>query len=104
MSDREDFDDWLVAMDDKLEMLLAEVPEAISDQLDYSVGSLSVLETWLLSSFTSAEHILKADKHLLDRLSCYVGETFRKNIGGAWTIDYSDEDDVFYGLPVISRD
>lgn len=31
----------------------------------------------------------------------YVGQVFRKKLGGKWTIDYSDKKNAFYGLPQL---
>jgi hypothetical protein len=104
MNKRQQFEEWLVGMDDKLDLLRDEVPKEVADKMDYSPESLSALERWLLSAYGSVDKVVQSDKYLLDRLSCYVGETFRKNTGGIWTIDYSDQDSVYYGLPVLQRE
>lgn len=104
MDQIDDFDAWLVAMDDKLEQLMDELPVEVSEALDYSPASLSVLEGWLLQNFATMEAVVEKDRYLLDRLSCYVGETYRRALGGQWTVDFSDPDNVFCGLPILVND
>ena len=98
-----EFDDWLIAMDNKLEQLFDEVPGSVARRLDYSPESLSALESWLLENFTPSGWARTENKRLLDRVTCYVGETFRKSLGGKWTIDKSDGTGVFFGVPVIVK-
>lgn len=110
------FQAWLSAMDDVLKAFLRELPEQVSAKLDYSVESLNVLETWLLERYPEGEEadaIARMMKWtsildpatvppILDSVGRYVGETFRKNIGGRWWLDI--DVDVFgvYGeLPLI---
>jgi hypothetical protein len=104
MDIRDNFEDWLVAVDDKLEQLLTvDVPAELARKLDYTPGSLPPLESWLLEKFPSPESALQADKYLIDRVACYVGETIRRNAGGIWTIDDSQPDNAYFGLPVVQR-
>jgi len=103
MIDRE-FEEWLIAMDDKLVELMNEVPVELSEKLDYSPESLAALEKWLITAYPSTESIMESDKYFLDRLACYVGETFRKNTGSLWSIDFSDDQNAFYGIPVVKRE
>jgi hypothetical protein len=101
---KNDFDEWLTFMDDRLEQLFSESPSHITSLLDYSPKSLTVLENWLMSLYKSPDEIPDTDKYFIDKVSCYVGETFRKNIGAKWTIDLTNQEDVYYGLPVIERE
>lgn len=97
-----EFEEWLSFMDDKIEELLEELPRKVRTQLDYSPKSLAVLEEWLLSTYATPEEIKNEEnKHFLDRIGCYVGECFRKKLGGKWEINNTDPADVFYGLPVV---
>lgn len=95
------FEEWLIMMSDKLDQLARELPREVSDALDYSSNSLAILESWLISSYASPEAMMESDKYLLDRVACYVGECFRKKLGGRWTIDNSDPERAYYGLPVV---
>lgn len=104
MTTRDEFDDWLIAMDNKLDQLTEELPRDVADRLDYTPASLSVLERWLLGHYSSLEEIIDTDKYLLDRLSCYVGETLRKTVGGTWSIGDADDANAFAGLPIIKRE
>ena len=39
---------------------------------------------------------------MLDYLTIYIGETFRKYIGGKWFIDLKNKKNAFYGMPVVT--
>ena len=45
---------------------------------------------------------LIAQKKLLDYITIYIGETFRKYIGGKWYIDLENKKNVFYSMPVLT--
>ncbi|MBN8602803.1 MAG: hypothetical protein J0M26_17335 [Planctomycetes bacterium] len=101
---RDDFEHWLFEMDDHLKKFIDILPTDISSKLDYSTGSLSFLEGWLLSKYGSVNEILKeSEKQTLDMVARYVGETFRKNLGGIWNIDLKNKKNVFYRMPVIEK-
>lgn len=101
---RDDFEHWLFEMDDHLKEFIDILPTDISSKLDYSTGSLSFLEGWLLSKYGSVNEILKeSEKQTLDMVARYVGETFRKNLGGIWNIDLKNKKNVFYRMPVIEK-
>ena len=34
-------------------------------------------------------------------MTVYIGETFRKYIGGKWFIDLENKNNVFYSMPVL---
>ena len=75
----------------------------IREKLDFSPESLLIVEKYILDTYDSMDAILADDQsEALNGLSIYVGQTFRKNLGGIWTIDFEDEDDADYGLPIIS--
>jgi hypothetical protein len=101
---RDDFEYWLFEMDDKLAMLMEYLPAEVSEKLDYSVSSLTLLERWLLNSYPSVRSILKeSEKETLDQLSRYVGETIRKNLGGIWNIDLKNKKNVYFRIPVVQQ-
>lgn len=101
---RDDFEFWLFEMDDCLAEFICSLPTDISAKLDYSADSLSILETWLLSQYENVHKVLKdSEKLTLDMTARYVGETFRKKLGGIWNIDLKNKKNVYYRMPVIER-
>lgn len=99
---REEFEVWLIHMDDQLEVFLNSFDEPIKSQLDFSPGSLDVIEGWLLDNFKTYQELQEVKyKKLVDLLARYIGETFRKNIKGKWDMNLTDPNYVFYGMPII---
>lgn len=99
----DDFQLWIFNMDDRLEWLRKTLPAELIGRLDYSVESLALLESWILQRYESIEDIKQATEiQLTDALASYVGETFRKQIGGHWDIDLENKQNAYYGLPVIT--
>lgn len=91
-------------MDDRLEELPRVLPTDVSTKLDHTLASLYPLEEWVLKKYASVQEILReSEKVLLDILACYVGETFRKNLGGIWSIELKDKKFIFYQLPVVKK-
>jgi hypothetical protein len=84
-----DFEEWLFLMSDKLEAFEAFFKTETGKDLDYSVQSINEIEAWLLTKFESTDDILKQEnKEVLDLVTRYVGDTFRKNLKAKWTIDW----------------
>ena len=46
-------------------------------------------------------HVLIADHQMLDYLTVYIGETFRKHLGGKWFIDLENKKNAYYSIPVL---
>lgn len=104
LGSRDEFEIWLIQMDDRLEELADLLPKNVARELDFSVGSLDALEGWLLKNYANYKSLFQeSEARLFDCLASYVGETFRKCVGGKWNIDLDDPDDVFYQLPVIEN-
>jgi hypothetical protein len=100
---REDFEYWLADMDDAIERVLGSAPLGIRERLDFSPGSLDVLEAWILERYASTDAMLPAsESRVVDGLARYIGETFRKAIGGRWEIRLDDPKYVFYGKPQLT--
>ena len=98
----DNFQFWLMDMHDALVRMKQSVPKEISDQLNYSIESLDVLEQWILSDYASVDQILAtSEAQKVDGYARYVGETFRKYLGGIWMIELDDPKHVFYNLPQI---
>ena len=103
LSSRDNFEYWLANMDDALDFLLEQVPVSIKDKLDFSVNSLKVLESWVLEKYENTEKMLNSkETRLVNSIACYIGETFRKNLGGTWNIKLDDPKFAFFGLPIIT--
>ena len=97
------FNEWVFVMDDILEVFHKELPASVAAQLDYSVASLNVLEKLILAKYAGTSEIVAgSEKDWLDRAARYVGETFRKNLGGYWSIILDDTENIYYNIPVIT--
>jgi hypothetical protein len=103
MMDRDDqFQNWLIYMDGAIDRLLKGLPDNVRNRLDYSEHSLSLLEEHLLKQYSSVAAIrAESEMDVWDGTARYIGETFRKNFGGKWVIDYGNDKNVFYGLPQL---
>ena len=100
---REDFEYWLADMDDAIEQFLDSLPPEVTERLDFSPGSLDVLEAWILRRYASTEEMLApSESRVVDGLARYIGETFRKAIGGHREIRLEDPKYVFYGKPQLT--
>jgi hypothetical protein len=102
---RDDFEEWLFLMSDKLEAFEVFFKKETGKDLDYSVQSINEVEAWLLTKFESPDDILKQEnKEILDLVIRYIGDTFRKNLKAKWTIDLENEKNAYYQLPVITAE
>ena len=103
-ANRDDFEHWLIDMDDALERFMAGPAAAVQEQLDFSSRSLDVLEKWLLEKYPSTQSMLAPDQApIVDGAARYIGETFRKAIGGHWDIELDNPKDVYFGLPILTN-
>jgi hypothetical protein len=92
----EEFQEFLVEMDDVLEGLI-EKAAGHGLRLDYSPASLDALEELWLSSKKAGDA-----ERLSTRCARYVGEVYRRNLGGIWRLELDDPRKAAFGLPVIS--
>lgn len=100
---REDFQYWLADMDDAIERFMDGLPAEVRERLDFSPDSLDVLEAWILQRYASTQEMLaSSESRVVDGLARYIGETFRKAIGGHWEIRLDDPKYVFYGMPQLT--
>lgn len=100
---RDDFDMWVFHMDDALAEFFERLPHGVRERLDYSPQSLDALEAWLLEQYPNPRALMQpSESHVLDGAARYIGETFRKNAGGHWTIDLDDQKNAYFGLPVLT--
>lgn len=100
--DEDKFEYWLMDMDGALERFIHTLPPDVSRGLNYSVESLEILEGWLLSKYESVADMKPiSEAEQIDGASRYVGETFRRVLSGKWTIDFTDPNNAFYGVPQL---
>ncbi len=97
------FQFWLMDMEEALERFRQALPLADRDRLNYSAESLEFVEAHALSAYPDVrEALAPTEGKRVDQFARYVGEVFRKNLGGKWIIDFSDPKNAFYGLPQLS--
>lgn len=100
---RDDFECWLIDMDDAIERLLALLPsDQMRQKLDFSPPSLDTLEAWILERYSSTEAMLEqSETTIVDGLARYIGETYRMALGGHWDINLDDPQRVYFGIPIL---
>lgn len=84
-----------------MEYFTGEFAQENSLTLDYSIKSLDEIEGWILTNFKHHNDLI-AEKKLLDYITIYIGETFRKHIGGKWYIDLENKKNAYYSMPVLT--
>lgn len=97
----DDFQKWLFLIDLKMDYFTGEFAEKYQLTLDYSLASLDELESWILTNYATLDQLL-ADREILDYLTIYIGETFRKHIGGKWFMDLENKKNAFYAMPILT--
>jgi hypothetical protein len=96
------FENWLAHMDDALAEFFARLPPALKGALDYTPPSLDRLESFLLDRYPSVDAIKVDPEPYLDGAARYVGEVFRRNIGGRWRMRNDDPKYIYAGLPELT--
>ena len=100
MKEQDNFQVWLMKIDDELDHFFGKIPTELSSKLDYTINSLIEIEGFMLSEFKSIEELL-SNKVIHNQIAIYIGETFRKNLNALWKIKKDDPKFAFYGLPII---
>lgn len=98
------YEKWRIRVKDEIEQFVSSLPEQVQGELDYSPASLNAVERWLIERFPTSEATYdEAGSRLLAGAIFYVGETYRKNVGGYWNVHLAEfEPDYEYGeSPVI---
>jgi hypothetical protein len=96
------FEHWLAHMDDALAAFFARVPPGLRAALDFEPASLDRLEAFLLERYASVQAIKADPEPYLDAAARYVGEVFRRHIGGRWRMRMDDPKYVYAGLPELT--
>jgi hypothetical protein len=98
---QDDFQEWIFFIGFKLDYFTGEFAQKQNLNLDYSIDSLDALENWILNNYDEIKKLIE-DRQMLDYLTVYIGETFRKHIGGKWFIDLKNKKNVYYSMPVLT--
>ena len=57
----------------------------------------------MLESYARPDELMKPEvKQVLDGVARYIGETYRKQLGGRWQIRLDDPKYAFFGLPELT--
>ena len=98
---KENFEEWIILIPFKMEYFTDTFAKENNLKLDYSIESLDELENWILGNYSEIKDLIK-DAKTLDYLTVYIGETFRKHIGGEWFIDLKNKKNAYYSMPVLT--
>ena len=98
---KENFQDWIFYIGDKMDYFTETFAKENNLKLDYSINSLDILENWIINNYNSIND-LRETYEILDLLTIYIGETFRKHIGGKWFMDMENKDNAYYMMPVLT--
>lgn len=94
--------EWLSETDEALEYFLDWLPAEVSGRLDLSPESLDVLEKWLhTGSYESSEVFSGMCPEVSDGAAVYIGEVFRRRLGGRWDIPTSSPIAKSFERPVV---
>jgi hypothetical protein len=100
--DEDRFQAWLTEMSDAIERLRRSIPADVAVRLDFSGDSLSAIEQFALARFPNIKDIKRRrEADVVDGMARYVGEVFRKHLGGRWIV-HSDTCNAFHGLPQLT--
>lgn len=100
--ERDQFERFLVEMEDALERLVEDVEAAgeAFGPLDYSVESVDRLERWYDAWLDGRVTSAAGEDVVRTRLARYLGQVVRKQAGGKWDL-CTEPRAVDYGLPIL---
>lgn len=90
------FATYLIEMEFVVEEFLREAADA-GFRLDFTLAGLKTLEEYIRSRSQSG-----IDEKFVNRVARFLGEVFRKSIGGHWELCLKDKNYVYKHLPVIT--
>jgi hypothetical protein len=99
---RDMFEYWLTDMAEAIDESFKSMPSHVRDKIDYTPDSLDVMEKHIIDIFDSPKSALEESQaYFLDGIARYVGQVFRKSLGGKWDIELEDIDNAFYNIPQL---
>ena len=98
---RENFEEWIILIPFKMEYFTDAFAGENNLKLDYSIESLDEIENWILTNYREIKDLI-GDGKTLDYLTVYIGEAFRKHIGGEWFVDLKNKKNAYYSMPVLT--
>ncbi len=79
--------EWQMQHEAAIEHFMNFVGPPMQEKLDYTPVSLLYVGEWLLDRYPSPESVLdENDAELLKGVEYYVGEAYRRNLGGRWNL------------------
>lgn len=97
---QDNFKEWIFLIGEKMDLFTGDFARENNLNLDYSIHSLDEIEKWIITTYPTINQ-LKADHKMLDLLTIYIGETFRKHLGGKWYMNTEDQENVYYMMPTL---
>ena len=94
---KDNFKEWISCIPDKMDRFTHEFAGNNHLILDYTMASLDDLESWILAHYHDANELTN-DSRTLDYITIYIGETFRRYLGGEWDIDFDNEKKAYYPI------
>ncbi len=103
--DQKSFQRWLQReLNPYLYRFLAMLPDDTRAKLDFSPGSLDVVEAWLIHRYPSPHPLmLPGSLSAWQGAAAYIGETMRRILGGQWSVDLKNEQDLYFDRPVLDH-
>lgn len=98
---QDNFKEWIFLIGEKMDLFTGDFARENNLNLDYSIHSLDEIEKWIITTYPTINQ-LKADHKMLDLLTIYIGETFRKHLGGKWYMNTEDQENVYYMMPTLT--
>ncbi|UOU98469.1 hypothetical protein MUU74_00540 [Chryseobacterium daecheongense] len=98
---QENFQEWIFLIGEKMDAFTEDFAKENNLNLDYSIRSLDEIEKWIIGTYPTIKE-LRDDHKMLDLLTIYIGETFRKHIGGKWVMDTEDQENAYYMMPTLT--
>lgn len=94
--------EWLSEVEDALQYFLDWLPDEISNQLDFSPQSLDIIERWVQARCSDRMEIVGGQHpEITDGAAIYVGEVFRRALGGHWDIPMNNPTAKTYQRPIV---
>jgi hypothetical protein len=96
-----DFQNWLTYTIGYKSFLQNIIKEDFVSELSYQ--SLIDVEIWSLNKYENPEAILiPSEADTFNNLARFIGEVFLYHLGGSWGIMLDDNQNAYYGMPIIT--